>query len=1805
MLQQQQQAGGSGSAAVSGASRAMSSGAVAGLISTSNPPAGSAVAAGAGPSAAASLLHQPRSMSAGNIPIGSALNATRATHNNNNNNANSTNAASNNSNSSNNSFGGGGGAASSGGGGGVTATGSLLGGGANPYAPFISGGGGGSGVVSANNSNPNSARGGIASSASSAALLARRSQQQQQSGGAVGSTSATDQHQHQQHYHPHHQPIAEEEDYSRAQVTAPVAALRATNVVSPSGMTSEQTQRFAAMLSGTAISKLSLLAAAEQKKSTGVATDSKGRPVLSAFAKASGDANTEADTASDVLSALRSGRRSNTTEQQQQQQLVVGEVQTRLRLFDLFHFWSALPETQTALKAFVEEATAAMKSGAPAVPLPSTGGLAAGGQSTSSSSLLSAALGGPGSQQTSPRVVGMGGGAAGVKKGTAAGGSSSLGITGSPLLSSSNNANTNNNGGPLEDSGSSPVASASLAAEANLSPAVPSLRAAAVPPPHLLHSGGSGGDALDSVRSGNSNSSSSAAAAASTAAANNAAALKSARSQAGSTAAKQMNREASYRSLRVGQDGGDANDDEDDALPLMNTQREEATVEAIVGVVSSDSEGEGGGGGGGGGVSGPPTTDGPLGKGEDTAVPALSGGDFSLAIGVTPPSGGGGGGGGPIPSTNSPVAGNSPTHRSPRPSAASALATSPAAGGGGTAANAHRHAKSPRSGHVSLPCPPSATASLEGSLGRIGQAAGAGTAAFGGFHIVDEVDAAHARGGLSPRVGSLIRDRQQLSGSGGETGRSLDGSFRAAAAAGGDVSGDGPLSITKTPLTRSAVGTPNRARSPSDLLQSPHHSGASGAMLESNQVRPPSPLLDMAKKVEGRLDGGNRSPSPSLRGDSRDASFAGDNSAAAAAATKALLRTNSGTGQRPNIPKASTPRGAGSRAHSPAPKDGPPSAAGAASAQTPPAKVYATYEDIPRFYFGDGKPDSGRSATIAVPHYTRHENPHLKAFDGIAIPPAQLEQIKAAAAAAEAEKKANGGAAGGGASGTAPKKKKGAALSSDDTSPTKAASKEAANSESFSLSSIDPAAFAGLNIPQPGYRLAPMMPLTVMEDQDVATFIQREFAKVPAPPGPAPAPVAAPGGATRTPSAGAAGPKGARGLLGKKAAGPANGGAPANAAAIAAHAKAETAYRAALFQCMSNVTAQAYGLPRYFTAMVMRRLIADASAPPDSGAVTVTRSGGVGPKAVPSSSSSATPTPAVTVQCVEGVPVGVITAAAAKEFYDRHMRFCSPIRRMFVALVCCNLADGGVASSSSASAEGAGGGGGASSSASAGDAMSSILLPTTNFTEVQSLEIGGGPQSASTTATSTTTTTQRRRNYLLREDFVPYLDALLELHPGLAFLRQTADFQVKYVETILVRLFFECDVHDRGRISWPEFERSKLPDAIRQVEVAEDINAVLNFFSYEHFYVIYCRFWELDADRDMLIDANDLARYFQEGTANSKVIERIFQGHGRRLTAPPAAPTGPAAIAASAKKPLTMAAKRAAAAAAAADPAGIANKRMGYEDFVWFCLAEEDKASPRAIRYWFRILDLDADGVVCGWELEQFYACTRDAMIAITSEFISFEDIMCQIVDMVPALSEGHAALDRCFDRQRTLINANANVAKGTSSSASSSGGASAGGVPPPLPTASLSEKVRRRSSLASGPLGLPAPAPSAASSALPPHPPTTVGGAGKQAKAGGKASSPSSTTSSSPLFSAALRSAGDPRERYHRYGLTLRDLLASPEAAHVALNMVLNVAKFLMFEQRDPFVSHHDRLMGGYEGTEWDRFARMEYDRMAAEADE
>ncbi|XP_014478331.1 PREDICTED: uncharacterized protein LOC106746326 isoform X2 [Dinoponera quadriceps] len=239
--------------------------------------------------------------------------------------------------------------------------------------------------------------------------------------------------------------------------------------------------------------------------------------------------------------------------------------------------------------------------------------------------------------------------------------------------------------------------------------------------------------------------------------------------------------------------------------------------------------------------------------------------------------------------------------------------------------------------------------------------------------------------------------------------------------------------------------------------------------------------------------------------------------------------------------------------------------------------------------------------------------------------------------------------------------------------------------------------------------------------------------------------------------------------------------------------------------------------------------------------------------------------------------------------------------------------------------------------------------------------------------------TRGLRSNILPEDLIPLVQDVVETHPGLIFLKEATEFHSRYVHTVIARIFYCVNRSWSGRISVAELRRSNLLSVIAVLEHEEDINQVTAYFSYEHFYVIYCKFWELDRDHDLFIDKMDLTRH-NDHALSTRMIERIFSG----------AVTRGVKSSNGAQQP---------------------EDKMSYTEFVWFLLSEEDKNHPTAIEYWFRCMDLDGDGYLSMYELEYFYEEQLHRMEAIGLETLPFEDCLCQMLDMIHPATPGKISL--------------------------------------------------------------------------------------------------------------------------------------------------------------------------------------------------
>ncbi|XP_053403494.1 serine/threonine-protein phosphatase 2A regulatory subunit B'' subunit beta-like isoform X1 [Mercenaria mercenaria] len=218
-------------------------------------------------------------------------------------------------------------------------------------------------------------------------------------------------------------------------------------------------------------------------------------------------------------------------------------------------------------------------------------------------------------------------------------------------------------------------------------------------------------------------------------------------------------------------------------------------------------------------------------------------------------------------------------------------------------------------------------------------------------------------------------------------------------------------------------------------------------------------------------------------------------------------------------------------------------------------------------------------------------------------------------------------------------------------------------------------------------------------------------------------------------------------------------------------------------------------------------------------------------------------------------------------------------------------------------------------------------------------------------------------NYIEDDDLVPLLQDVVDTHPGLTFLLEAPEFHSRYVNTVIARIMYCVNRSWTGKVTIPELRKSNFLTTLSVIEEEDDINQITDFFSYEHFYVIYCKFWELDKDHDLFIDKTDLARH-NEHAISTRMIERIFSGAVTRGKT-------------------------------------FEEGKMSYPEFVWFLLSEEDKKHPTSIEYWFRCMDFDGDGLISMYEMEYFYEEQMQKMEALGIERLPFEDCLCQMLDLV------------------------------------------------------------------------------------------------------------------------------------------------------------------------------------------------------------
>ena len=176
--------------------------------------------------------------------------------------------------------------------------------------------------------------------------------------------------------------------------------------------------------------------------------------------------------------------------------------------------------------------------------------------------------------------------------------------------------------------------------------------------------------------------------------------------------------------------------------------------------------------------------------------------------------------------------------------------------------------------------------------------------------------------------------------------------------------------------------------------------------------------------------------------------------------------------------------------------------------------------------------------------------------------------------------------------------------------------------------------------------------------------------------------------------------------------------------------------------------------------------------------------------------------------------------------------------------------------------------------------------------------------------------------------------------------------------------------------------------------------------------MLYCRFWELDHDRDYRITRDDLLKY-GEHSLSHMVVDRIFD----------AAPRPFLYNSNNNKNDINNSDENVHEKQSnlnddelnspqlqilAENDNSNKNSRefLSYEDFIFFMLSEEDKANEISVRYWFSCIDVDGDGKLNNMEMRSFYAVQLHRMQCLGHDTVPFEDMLCQMIDMIKPKSQ-------------------------------------------------------------------------------------------------------------------------------------------------------------------------------------------------------
>jgi len=214
------------------------------------------------------------------------------------------------------------------------------------------------------------------------------------------------------------------------------------------------------------------------------------------------------------------------------------------------------------------------------------------------------------------------------------------------------------------------------------------------------------------------------------------------------------------------------------------------------------------------------------------------------------------------------------------------------------------------------------------------------------------------------------------------------------------------------------------------------------------------------------------------------------------------------------------------------------------------------------------------------------------------------------------------------------------------------------------------------------------------------------------------------------------------------------------------------------------------------------------------------------------------------------------------------------------------------------------------------------------------------------------------QGYLKEPDLENYILELIPTLPQLNGLERS--FYSFYVCTAVRKFFFFLDPLRSGKIRIQDILACGFLDdllELRDEELSKEMQEC-NWFSAPSALRVYGQYLNLDKDRNGMLSKEELARY-GTGTLTDVFLDRVFQ------------------------ECLTY------------------DGEMDYKTYLDFVLAMENRREPQALRYLFRILDVQHSASLNVFALNYFFRAIQEQMKIHGQEPIKFQDVKDEIFDMV------------------------------------------------------------------------------------------------------------------------------------------------------------------------------------------------------------